>query len=158
MSRLSSQRLSILLWEVFRNSPPNRTYTFPRIRLSTNIFSLNRTIVYLFMTTFTECEGLSSSGNHKLFPIRFPRKVTKFMHMVHLDGSLFSAQFTFSCFQPVCKTCSAGVNHKVWILVYSPIFHRVLSTIPIMVKCSFFLLSVFEFELDCKQLILLVFP
>jgi hypothetical protein len=40
LSRLSTQRRIILLWSVSKYSPPNRTYTFLRIRLSTNIISL----------------------------------------------------------------------------------------------------------------------
>lgn len=39
--RLSTRRLTILLWQVSKYSPPNRTYTSQRIRLSTNILSLS---------------------------------------------------------------------------------------------------------------------
>ena len=35
--RLSTRRRAILLWSVFQCSPPNRTYTFQRIRLSTKV-------------------------------------------------------------------------------------------------------------------------
>ena len=66
------QRLSILLWEVFRNSPPNRTYTFPRIRLSTNIISLICSIMNHFMTVFAKSKGFPSSCNHQFFPVLFP--------------------------------------------------------------------------------------
>jgi hypothetical protein len=40
LSRLSTRRLIIFLWQVSKSSPPNRTYTSQRIRLSTN-FSLS---------------------------------------------------------------------------------------------------------------------
>lgn len=40
LSRLSTRRLIIFLWQVSKCSPPNRTYTSQRIRLSTN-FSLS---------------------------------------------------------------------------------------------------------------------
>ena len=38
--RLSTRRLTVFLRQVSKNSPPNRTYTSRRIRLSTNFFSV----------------------------------------------------------------------------------------------------------------------
>ena len=40
LSRLSTRRLTVFLRQVSKNSPPNRTYTSRRIRLSTNFFSV----------------------------------------------------------------------------------------------------------------------
>ena len=40
LCRLSTRRLTVFLRQVSKNSPPNRTYTSRRIRLSTNFFSV----------------------------------------------------------------------------------------------------------------------
>ncbi len=64
--RLSIQRPAVLLRWVFGCSPPNRTYTFPRIRLSTNNISLF--IVNEIIKTITaQSYRFSFTGYHILF-------------------------------------------------------------------------------------------
>ena len=63
-----------------------------------NIISLICSIMNHFMTVFTQCKSFPSSCYHKLFPVCFSRKVSEFVHMMHLNCSFCSAHFTFSCF------------------------------------------------------------
>lgn len=81
--RLSTQRRIILLWSVSKHSPPNRTYTFPRIRLSTNV-SVFLSNISQFVATPTECNGFSFSCNHMFFPRLFIVQPFEFPHMVHI--------------------------------------------------------------------------
>ena len=86
--RLSSRRRAILLWSVSENSPPNRTYTFQRIRLSASICSSNRSIMNLFMTSSTKCNGFPFPCNHVSFPRLFILKILEFTYMVHFQMPL----------------------------------------------------------------------
>ena len=86
--RLSSRRRAILLWSVSENSPPNRTYTFQRIRLSASICSSNRSIMNLFMTSSTKCNSFPFPCNHVSFPRLFILKILEFTYMVHFQMAL----------------------------------------------------------------------
>lgn len=85
LCRLSSRRRAILLWSVSENSPPNRTYTFQRIRLSASICSSNRSTMNLFMTSSTKCNGFPFPCNHVSFPRLFILKILEFTYMVHFQ-------------------------------------------------------------------------
>lgn len=72
--RLSIQRPAVLLRWVFGSSPPNRTYTSPRIRLSTN--NINLFIVTEFFVTLTTYgNSLSFASHHLFFAGSFPLKI-----------------------------------------------------------------------------------
>ena len=63
LCRLSTRRLTVFLRQVSKNSPPNRTYTSRRIRLSTNFFfSLNFSQMPQPVATRTQRNGLAFSG------------------------------------------------------------------------------------------------
>lgn len=67
LCRLSTRRLTVFLRQVSKNSPPNRTYTSRRIRLSTNFFSLN----------FPRCRSLWQLG-HNAMVLRFRADMSRF--------------------------------------------------------------------------------
>lgn len=72
--RLSIQRPAVLLRWVFGSSPPNRTYTSPRIRLSTNNINLS-IVTEFFVALTTYGNSLSFASHHLFFAGSFPLKI-----------------------------------------------------------------------------------